>query len=67
MSQIKEYLVQAKCVNTFTHKQSIVEMPAYTTSRQSAKIHVYWHIREAYPEELIIDIVAHEVRKGELK
>ena len=51
MSQINEYLVQAKCENAFTHKQSIVEMPAYATSRQSAEMHVYGHIREAYPEE----------------
>lgn len=28
MSQINEYLVTAKCENAFTHKQSIVEMPA---------------------------------------
>lgn len=64
MSQINEYLVQAKRENAFTHKQSIVEMPAYATSRQSAEMHVYGHIREAYPEEWVIDIVANEVRKG---
>ena len=67
MSQINEYLVQVKCENAFTHKQNIVEMPAYATSRQSAEMHVYGHIREAYPEEFVIDIVAHETRKGELK
>ena len=64
MSQINEYLVQAKCENAFTHKQSIVEMPAYATSRQSAEMYVYGHIREAYPEEWIIDIVANELQKG---
>lgn len=64
MSQMKEYLVAAKCENAFTHKQSIVEMPAFATSRQSAEMHVYGRIRETYPEEWVFDIVANEVRKG---
>lgn len=63
MSQINEYLVTAKCENAFTHKQSIVEMPAFAMSRQSAEMQVYGHIREAYPEEWIIDVFAKEVRK----
>lgn len=64
MSQINEYLVTASCENAFTHKQSIVEMPVYATSRQSAEMHMYGHIREAYPEEWVIDIVANELQKG---
>lgn len=65
MSQIKEYLVTASCENAFTHKQSIVEMSAYATSLQSAKMHVYGRIRETYPEEWVIEIMANEVRKGD--
>lgn len=49
MSQINEYLVTAKCENAFTHKQSIVEMPAFATSRQSAENARVWAYTGSIP------------------